>query len=1811
MDEEINIGVGADTRAVTQLLNAVELLNKTITSLTAKLNAAGTASVKAAGEMSALKAAISNVNSAFQTTHKTNREVARTLHEVGTIFSKNNKNVKDFARGYRALDAALKSNRGIAKSSDDLKKLGSDIATGSNRISNAQKHALRLDYGLRNVKSVSQAWQKLGQNTRFVGRSLATSVALPVALGAKLATDEYLRLDKEITRIAKVYGDLPDDFDKDSEKIKDSIKGISHAFGQTRSITAAVFSDLAAQGYSLKESFDTSSKQGAEAIKKNIESVLKTEVKGSLDAFAAEVSRASLLGDIDLGIAQDQFTALFAIFGQDSAVAAAGFSELGDQIGYTGDILNQFNAIENATKIQMREIASAFPEVALSAKQFNLSAAQTVGIMASMRKAGLEADESATALKFSFARLQNPTEKTKDLLKELAAEGVHVNRFMKDAETGALKARPGIAVLADIGKAVEKLGGVGSQKAAELMSELFGNRQVNRMATAIVEVNEGYEEINRNIDRLVSGEMQVSELTNEFAKAMAASGEFKFLNQGAEGFLSLVKSAENGSEEAQRILANLRKNANRELEKIFQSDSFKIAQLKADIKGLASDFGATLFPVLHEGMQLLRSFLETFNNMGTGTKTILTGMLVAFALIGPAMMAASVLIESFASVTSFASSGLLKLTRGVKTVSAAHVAAMGGFDAFNAVLGREGKELIAVGDIFRVVKKANDDFSDEQVEGAVKTNIYTAAIERQTASLRELTAALGAAMAMPTPGSAMASAAPLDVDDLKTRGRNGIPLNKSEQDRLNELFDLEKNSGKNDKQAINDARKKLDDERKAPFRRQARSRLGMHPTKFLTGAQLAKSNKLADKLFEDENLKRKAAKEIFGDDWAKKIGLKQNNKMLMNKIRAMRKAAASLPVKPDLYDKDLGPSLSSVIKPKGFRAAFRSQRMALPSMKTGMQGVAAAPVLATKKATDATKKFGKSLAPISRGKGALSSLATGFGKVAASITKPWKLLSKFGNLLKFGLTKTIWGAVIVGAIAGIITIIKSLQKHWGTFYRAMEPGWKELKKAIKPVWESIKKMLAPFKRLQGLAGDGSATGKMAKFWTNVGEAIGFVFRWIAKFINFVKPAIDVIVKMFATMFHAIVDVIMMVVSFISGDWRSGLKYLASAVINAASISIKAFEILADTALTILGKLVQGVIHGAGTILDWLGFDGMGEKLRDAGRAIDQWRKGITNKDWTGALKGTLEKALGIDELKNSEVKPQIKPEVKKPPAGSSNKLGETIGDDIEEGINDAIELDPSEWLNRLKSALDDVMDDLVESALDDFDKMAEGRIDSYDKQIEAINELNKADELYYSELEYRRRREQLLRRKSIDDENYRRNRALAIYEGRIDDARMLDREQVRNTSDFNDEVGELDEDRRRELVQNERDLATEKLEAQKEGEQARLDSLRETLEKELEALQEYTPKTVEELQNRINLISEAMVNAGATWSQAGAHAGSLWAEAVINATRAAYEDAHWNPPAAAGGTGSAPSAPTVTAAPNTNVSAPTSPTSGGTTSGSSITLGATASGTRTFSGTAQIKELQTFLTNMGYSPGPIDGILGPKTKAAVAEYNGEPWIVSPQVFLDKGYNYTSRGLELAMSGTTDANQFSRWANFTRMVGATIPAIHGSGYYHSGGLVHGSPKSDEVDARLQKGEFVVQRSAVASVGRRVLEAINQGRIGPMLAQMIGSFDPGREAGASMKNLARHIPMAKMAKGGVVPFDNFPALLHKREMVLPKGIADKLTDKGHGDCVHISVDTFIGQREWFDRMMKDYGVHVEPKNSRGAGNEVRTISSYKRG
>jgi hypothetical protein len=140
-------------------------------------------------------------------------------------------------------------------------------------------------------------------------------------------------------------------------------------------------------------------------------------------------------------------------------------------------------------------------------------------------------------------------------------------------------------------------------------------------------------------------------------------------------------------------------------------------------------------------------------------------------------------------------------------------------------------------------------------------------------------------------------------------------------------------------------------------------------------------------------------------------------------------------------------------------------------------------------------------------------------------------------------------------------------------------------------------------------------------------------------------------------------------------------------------------------------------------------------------------------------------------------------------------------------------------------------------------------------------------------------------------------------------------------------------------------------------------------------------------------------------------------------------------------------------------------------------------------------------------------------------------------------------------------------------------------FHSGGIVgkdgYAGKKTNspgDILAVLQKGEGVLPKSAMSSIGPKAFEMLRKGMLG----------------GAVSASMAGKV------------FAMSPVLDSMNQMNSANS-SNGSGNSGSGD-VYINVDTFIGEEEWFKKMASKYDMKVTARAAKNNGSQTRVISSY---
>ena len=143
-------------------------------------------------------------------------------------------------------------------------------------------------------------------------------------------------------------------------------------------------------------------------------------------------------------------------------------------------------------------------------------------------------------------------------------------------------------------------------------------------------------------------------------------------------------------------------------------------------------------------------------------------------------------------------------------------------------------------------------------------------------------------------------------------------------------------------------------------------------------------------------------------------------------------------------------------------------------------------------------------------------------------------------------------------------------------------------------------------------------------------------------------------------------------------------------------------------------------------------------------------------------------------------------------------MHEAINDAAKEGA-EAAKAFADVWSSAFKKFASEVnkqirkgMERAIKYVMDAFDEQTNSVVAAYDAQIDAINEVVKEEQRLSKEIAYQTKRREQIRDMALRRDSYRRNRALAIYEGRIDDARSLDLKERKDKEDADQKLTNLD-----------------------------------------------------------------------------------------------------------------------------------------------------------------------------------------------------------------------------------------------------------------------------------------------------------------------------------------------------------------------------------------------------------------------------------
>lgn len=869
------------------------------------------------------------------------------------------------------------------------------------------------------------------------------------------------------------------------------------------------------------------------------------------------------------------------------------------------------------------------------------------------------------------------------------------------------------------------------------------------------------------------------------------------------------------------------------------------------------------------------------------------------------------------------------------------------------------------------------------------------------------------------------------------------------------------------------------------------------------------------------------------------------------------------------------------------------------------------------------KNFGKTAS------GALAGGFTGLSGMLGSVA------SALGPIL-------IVAIAIIPVFIAIALAVKKIVSMGGVLKEKLTTAWEAIKHAAKRVGEAFTKV---FNRIMGvfaMFGDQGAEGAASAedAWSGVADFIAWIADQIATLIEWTANAIEFLLPVFEAVARGIFVVVDLIRSFTTGSFEE----IAKAVGRFLWELLRPFAIVLQK---VLGWIAQGIFNLIDKILGAI--TGVVRAIADSplGGIADFVTPGdlsaVTDEwdSWGDSLRNLGEEAFNFMEIvpviDDFLERPEIQFEdffslqdvldgLKDLVPGSEgddvlddwNDFGEDLGNELSDGAEEAAKEKIADWLpdwlGAVKSQLDSLMDQVKEAAKKAFDDYVEKVLGKFDAQIEAIEAVEKAEQRLFATQEYLEKKRQMLRDRALAKENYEKNRALAIYEGRIDDARQLDRDFEAQTNDFNDDMASLEKDRARELVSQQREDAKESIQIAKEAEQERLDIVKENLDKMLDAITKYTPRNVAEWNSMIGQITNVLQVAGVdVWPGMFMNGLMAFGTAIRNANEQIVQDAAWSGLNAATGwlagfiSNEALQILLKSHMDSVGASAADSMTSAGYDAGSGFAAGMDSGLDSVEDG---MDEAEDGATTLG---GWITNQL------TTASNNVSSTVNKNNTWLSSAIEYAKRVSAGHVRDTNSAvgnavnNAGTKYVQMSGWLGNSIAtannAIKGMMNVTEGSVsesitrMHGwfSSIAPSMQNVIQTAKDVAQALISAAFGPKPAQSHDGGFVSEARGLNIGGGKMLSITAPGEGIVPRHV-MDKMGTGGFNRLKTGAALR-------PYAGVSGAPQVGPGAATTvINVDTFIGQRKWFDQMMRDYDMMEGRARQRESGSQSRTIKGY---
>lgn len=530
----------------------------------------------------------------------------------------------------------------------------------------------------------------------------------------------------------------------------------------------------------------------------------------------------------------------------------------------------------------------------------------------------------------------------------------------------------------------------------------------------------------------------------------------------------------------------------------------------------------------------------------------------------------------------------------------------------------------------------------------------------------------------------------------------------------------------------------------------------------------------------------------------------------------------------------------------------------------------------------------------------------------AGFAKSFGLVNNAIKLTKLTLIASGIGVIILSVGVAVMLVMKNMDK----FKQAGASGLKVVKESFDIVKNAAMEIIRPIMDLFGSFGDGSQGAEGAV------SGIGNAFNALAGVLKFVANMFSWLVKTIIQPYmYVIVNIVKFVISLFTGKWMDALKSLgaafggAFALIGKIILNIMAFivkqviNLIFELPSAFMKAWAWGVEKATDLFIGFVEFiigqvkkiPVLGKFLGAAGNASLSVLKTARNayvgtiKTVAGAVntagdflkrgidKGVQNATNAMDKLGKGGVK-QSKGKISIGGKGKgdtaevdaeplqeeiANATGEGLAEGADEGgkalankmkgyLSDLKKEVQSDIADRIKTTIDNVVTALKEG----LKSQKEASLKIYDDQLKKIDETAKAEEKLTKTKEYENKKRELEEQRALNRLNNQRNYNLAVYEGRIDDARQIAMDGQKNEQDDSDKIKDLETSRSKELADQRREDLISSIKDARESSSKYFDEMIETFTNAAKKITEFPPTTAEKFNEQLELLKTA-ANTGA------------------------------------------------------------------------------------------------------------------------------------------------------------------------------------------------------------------------------------------------------------------------------------------------------------------------------------------------------------